>query len=80
MYIDSCTIRDSSGSWDGEKNEGKREGLFTVLPLKALVKVPFSSIHTLSLTCTDLLSLILTSHVCSCRMYKAIERTIIVLT
>jgi len=35
---DAKFLEDSRGSWDGEKNEGHREGLFNVLPLKHLVK------------------------------------------
>jgi len=36
-------LDDSHGSWDGEKNKGHREGLFTVLSLKSLVKKAISS-------------------------------------
>jgi len=40
---DGKFLEDSRGSWDGEKNEGHREGLFNVLPLKTLVKKAISS-------------------------------------
>jgi len=40
---DGKFLEDSRGSWDGEKNEGLREGLFNVLPLKTLVKKSISA-------------------------------------
>lgn len=36
---DGKFLEDSKGSWDGESKKGEREGLFNVLPLKALCKV-----------------------------------------